>query len=324
MKGRRVVSLLPSATEMVAALGAIDALVGRSHECDFPPGVEALPACTRALIDASAPSAGIQAEMEKLLESGSSLYGIEAELVKELAPTHIVTQVQCEVCAVSLADVEAALVGWSGQRPQVVTLGAVTLQGVLEDVRRLADALEIRQKGDRLAGDLSRRWSDVAERASRAAVRPSVAAIEWLAPLMAAGNWMPEMVEMAGGRNLFGQPGSHSDWLAWDDLRRADPDVVVLLPCGFPLERVEREAGVLAVLPGWNKLSAVAHDRVYLTEANQLFNRPGPRLAESLEALAQMLHPGLFGRTLEGIAWRRLAANASAPEVPPQRAHNLA
>jgi len=323
VKRPRVVSLLPSATEMVAALGAIDALVGRSHECDFPPEVEALPVCTRSGIDASAHSAGIQEQMEKLFERGSSLYSIEAELVKEVAPTHIVTQVQCEVCAVSLADVEAALVGWAGPRPQVVTLGAVTLQGVVEDIGRLSEALGLPGEGRRLAADLSRRWSGVAERASRAAVRPRVAAIEWLAPLMAAGNWMPEMVELAGGQNLFGQPGRHSPALSWDDLRRADPDALVLLPCGFSLERLEKETGALTGLPGWNDLSAVAHGRIYLTEGNQLFNRPGPRLAESLEALAQMLHPELFGRGLEGTAWRRLPASPGTSR-PPSRARNLA
>jgi iron complex transport system substrate-binding protein len=151
-----------------------------------------------------------------------------------------------------------------------------------------------------------------------------VAAIEWLAPLMAAGNWMPEMVEMAGGRNLFGQSGSHSPWLAWEDLRRADPDVVVLLPCGFPLDRVEQEARAVTALPGWSGLSAVEQGRVYLTEANQLFNRPGPRLAESLEALAQMLHPELFGRDLEGAAWRRLAPRTGASAAAPRRNQNLA
>jgi iron complex transport system substrate-binding protein len=261
--------------------------------------------------------------MECLFEDGLSLYELEAPLLAELAPTHLVTQVQCEVCAVSLMDVEKALAAWTVPRPQLVALGAETLWGVVEDVHRLADALKMPAEGKRVAGDLLRRWNAVADRARRAAARPRVATIEWLAPLMAAGNWMPEMVELAGGQNLFGQPGRHSPALSWDELRRADPDALVLLPCGFSLDRLEEEAGALTALPGWSGLSSVAQGRVYLTEGNQLFNRPGPRLAESLEALAQMLHPELFGRGLEGTAWRRLSTPTGASS-PPSRARNLA
>jgi iron complex transport system substrate-binding protein len=136
--------------------------------------------------------------------------------------------------------------------------------------------------------------------------KPRVATIEWLSPLMAAGNWMPELVEMAGGENLLGAAGAHSPWLSWETLRAADPDVLVVFPCGFPLERVEREIGLLTALPGWSEMRAVSAGRVYLAEANQYFNRPGPRLAETLEILAEMLHPGAFAFGHEGSAFRKL------------------
>jgi iron complex transport system substrate-binding protein len=308
VKSPRVVSLLPAATEIVAALGFRDALVGRSHECDFPEGVAKLPICTEAKIDPSRPSAEIHRSVGALLSSALSVYRVDAERLRALAPTHVVTQVQCEVCAVSLADVHAALAGWMGERPDLVPLNPGSLADVFGDIERVAAALGASERGRSLVADLRSGMEAIAERAAAAPHRPRVVTLEWLSPLMTAGNWMPELVHMAGGEDVLGEPGGHSAWIGWDDVRRADPDVLIAFPCGFPLERVEKEAAVLPSLTGWRDLAAVRTGRVYLAEANQYFNRPGPRLAETLEILAEMLHPGVFAFGHAGSAWRRLDA----------------
>lgn len=302
----RVVSLLPSATEIVAALGLRRTLVGRSHECDFPRGVEALPVCTASKIDASGSSEEVHRRVDALLSEALSVYRVCTERLKSLAPTHVVTQVQCEVCAVSLTDVERALAEWTGERPKLVALGGATLAQVFEDILRVAAALEVPGPGASLVAGLSARMDAVAARARRLPTRPRVATIEWLSPPMAAGNWIPELVEMAGGANVFGERGHHSPWLAPEALVESDPDVIVVFPCGFPLDRTRAEAGLLSRLRGWESLSAVKRGAVFLAEGNQFFNRPGPRLAESLEILAEILHPESFSFGHEGRGWERL------------------
>lgn len=305
----RVVSLLPSATEIVAALGFGDALVGRSHECDFPEGVERLPVLTAPKLDPSGDSRAIHEAVTRLLAQELSVYRVDASLLSALAPTHVVTQVHCEVCAVSLGDVQVVAADWpadGGQPPRVVALGGSDLAGVFEDFRRVAAALGAPEKGESLAAAVSVRMAEVARRAAQASLRPRVATIEWLDPLMAAGNWIPEMIEMAGGRNLFGKPGVHSSWMEAQDLVDADPDVVIAFPCGFSLDRGLAEARRLREIPGLDRTAAFRAGRVFVADGNQLFNRPGPRLAESLEALGEILHPDLCAYGLEGRAWRRL------------------
>lgn len=306
MKSPRVVSLLPAATEIVAALGFADALVGRSHECDFPEEVARLPVCTEAKIDPSRPSDEIHRSVGALLSEALSVYRVDAERLRSLAPTHVVTQVQCDVCAVSLADVDAALAGWVGERPALVPLNPGSLADVFADVERVAGALGAPERGRRLVADLRARMDAIERRASALRSRPRVVTLEWLSPLMTAGNWMPELVRMAGGEDLLGPLDRHSEWLDWESVRQANPDVLIAFPCGFPLERVEREAVILASLPGWRELRAVRTGRVYIAEANQYFNRPGPRLAETLEILAEMLHPDVFAFGHEGSGWRHL------------------
>ena len=303
MSAPRIVSLLPSATEIVAALGFADALVGRSHECDFPAEVSELPVCTEPRIDPGGSSEEIHRSVGRLLSESLSVYLVDADRLRDLSPTHVVTQVQCEVCAVSLEDVERALAGWSSARPCLVALTPGCREDVFGDVRRVARALGASDRGERLVTGMEERMTRVAS-AAGSLERPRVATIEWLSPLMAAGNWMPELVERAGGREILGRAGRHSEWLTWDTLRGADPDVLVVAPCGFSLGRVEREVEVLTALPGWSELAAVRSKRVCLAEANQYFNRPGPRLVETVEILAEMLHPGAFAFGHEGTAWR--------------------
>ena len=304
----RVASLLPSATEIVCALGHRDALIGRSHECDFPPGVEALPVLTEAKLDASAPSRAIDARVKALVADGLSVYRVDAEALRALAPDVVLTQAHCEVCAASLSDVEAALTSWSGARPSVLSLQPATLGDVWEDFERVAAALGDPRSGRALARRQNERVVALGERAARAATdrgRPRVACLEWIDPLMSAGNWMPELVSLAGGEPLFGVPGQHSPWLAWDDLVAADPDAIVVVPCGFDLARTRAELAPLLARQGFGALRAVREGRVHLADGNAWFNRPGPRLVESLAILCEVLHPEAFPAGPPG-RWERL------------------
>jgi iron complex transport system substrate-binding protein len=304
----RIASLLPSATEIACALGLRDQLVGRSHECDFPPGVESLPVLTEPKLDPAAPSAAIDARVRELVREGLSVYRVDAQKLRELAPTLILTQDHCEACAASPADVEAALAEWTGGRPRVLSLRPLSLGDVWVDLERVAEAAGVPGLGNELAARLSLRLSDVGERAIRLRERPRVACLEWIEPLMASGNWMPELVTIAGGRSLLADPGAHSRWIDLDELAAADPDVVVVLPCGFTLERTRAELPALAALPGFRALRAVREGRVFLADGHHYMNRPGPRLVESLEILAEILHPDVFAPRHRGSGWEPWSA----------------
>jgi len=302
----RVVSLLPSATEIVCALGFEDRLVGRSHECDFPPSVRALPALTQAKVDAGRRSGEIDTSVRALVRDGLSVYRVDEARLRALAPELIVTQDQCEVCAASLSDVEAALARWPGVAPRVVSLDPRTLGDVLRDAVRVASALGEAERGRALQARLSDRISDLGERAAGTASRPGVACIEWIEPLMAAGNWMPELVALAGGEPRFGHTGRASDWITWDALRAADPDVLVVMPCGFDLARSRAELAPLRAQPGFERLRAVRSGRAYLVDGNAYMNRPGPRLVDSLEILCELSHPEVFEPAHRGAGWEPL------------------
>ncbi len=304
MRKQRVVSLLPSATEIVCVLGAADRLVGRSHECDHPPEIcFSLPACTSAKLDASAPSGEIDRQVKNLLQDAVSIYQVDAATLKELKPDLIITQAQCEVCAVSLAEVEQAVGAWSGKRPQILSLSPNRLADIWSDIGRVALALDLEDHGREVLRDLKTRMVNIIEKSCVVKKRPTVACIEWIEPLMAAGNWVPELVELAGGANVAGEPGKHSDWMNWDTLRRHDPEIIIALPCGFDLARTRSEMAALARQPDWPKLRAVKNHRVFATDGNQYFNRPGPRMVESLEILAEIIHADRFHFGHRGKAW---------------------
>ena len=303
----RVVSLIASSTEIVCALGCEDRLVGRSHECDVPESVRDLPACSEPRLDAGRPSRDIDVSVRAILEQALSVYRVDAARLRQLRPDLVITQTLCDVCAVSLRDVETALGEWIGSRPALLALQPAHLLDVWKDIERVSEALGVAERGRALRRDLEGRVEAIAARAARIDSRPMVACVEWIDPLMAAGNWMPELVALAGGRNLFGEAGRHSPGMTWDSLAAADPDTIVVLPCGFDLERTAREAEALRKLPGWGRLRAVHGGRVFLADGHLFFNRPGPRLVESLEILAEILHPGIFHYDHEGSGWRRLA-----------------
>jgi iron complex transport system substrate-binding protein len=308
---KRVVSLIASATEIVCALGKRDWLLGRSHECDYPPSVESLPRLTEAKLNVHGSSLEIDTQVKTLLKEGLSVYRVDVDLLREIDPDVIVTQDQCEVCAASLSDVEAAMCNWTGRDVDIVSLRPDALADAWTDIERVAAALDCAADGAALIASLKARMASVAEQCA-GLPKPTVACIEWIDPLMAAGNWMPELVEMAGGVNLFGEAGKHSPWMTWEQVRAADPDVIAILPCGFDMPRVLEEMHLLTGKPGWSSLKAVRAGRVYVTDGNQYFNRPGPRLAESVEILAEILHPGRFDFGHKGAGWMTFEAGRVA------------
>ena len=305
MPKQRIVSLLPACTEVVCAFGLEGRLVGRSHECDFPASVRRLPACTSPKIKTESTSADVDRDVKALAQRALSLYDVDAGQLRALKPDVILTQAQCAVCAVSLPEVEAAVSGWIGTQPRLLSWSPSRLAEFWTELARVGDQLGVAGSARELVRELKGRVADVIVKSAQVTRRPSVACIEWLDPLMAAGNWVPELVELAGGTNLFGEPGKHSPWLDWNALRERNPEVLVVMPCGLDLARTEREMTALTSRLGWSKLRAVQRKNVCVTDGNAFFNRPGPRLVESLEILGEILQPGYFSFGHEGRAWRR-------------------
>lgn len=307
MSELRIVSLIPSATEIVIQLGFGESLVGRSHSCDFPPAVQRLPVCTSPSFDSVGQSKEIHDRVSELLHRGLSVYDVNVERLQELRPTHILTQDQCDVCAASLADVQKAVAQIIDPQPVVISLKPQVLADLWDDLRRVATALDD-VNGDAIAeltiAQLQGRLQDCLRKVPTKLPQPTVACLEWTDPLMGAGNWIPELVSMAGGHPLFGHVGRHSPWLPWEDLNAAEPDVVVVMPCGYNLQQGRESIKQLTQMPSWQRLKAVKDGRVFLVDGNQYFNRPGPRLVDSLEILAEILHPDEceFGYAMK--AWK--------------------
>jgi iron complex transport system substrate-binding protein len=299
----RIVSLLPSATEIVAALGLTDAIVGRSHECDYPPEIQDRPICTEAQLNSEQPSAQIDADVLDLTQKALSIYKIKTDVLEQLQPTHIVTQDQCDVCAVNFTDVEKAVAELTLSSPKVISLQPNVLSDVWADIERVAATLGVESRS--LLIGLQSRIEACRQKAQGVSERPTVACIEWTEPLMAAGNWIPELVETAGGQLLFGTVGKHSPYLEWDALVKADPEVIIIMPCGFGLERTRQETQPLTQRPEWSSLQAVRTGKVFITDGNSYFNRPGPRLVDSLEILAEILHPDSFDFGYKGTGWEQ-------------------
>ena len=290
----RVVSLLPSATEIICALGCSDQLVGRSHECDYPESVQRIPVCTAPKINPDASSAEIDRQIKNHLHQALSLYAVDVENIRELIPDIIFTQAQCVVCAVSEVELQKALNEATGLRPRIVSFSPKRLADVWSDMANAAKELGTDEHGRSVIKELKMRVVDVIEKTCLMTRRPTVGCIEWLDPLMAAGNWVPELVDFAGGKNVFGEAGQHSPWLQWEELTQKNPDKLVLMPCGFDMPRIRRELSVLERHPAWAKLRAVKSGNVFVADGNHYFNRPGPRLVESLEILAEICHSDTF------------------------------
>lgn len=317
----RVLCLLASGTEIVHALGFGARIVGRSHECDYPPEIRALPQVTSPRFAVTGSSRSIDDGIKALVQDADALdalgvYRVSTALLRDLQPTHIVTQVQCQVCAVSQRDVERAVAQVSGCDPAIVSLQPDSLEDVLQGFADVAAALGDRDAGTRLVDQVRGSIQAVADSLPAGRAEPGVAAIEWMDPLIAAGNWTPELVEMAGGRNLLGRSGEHSGQISFESLRAADPDVIVVSPCGFDIERTLRERSALEDRPGWESLRAVRAGSVFVADGNQYFNRPGPRVVDSLQIIAEILHPGEVDYGHRGTGWVRWADDRFTGPVP--------
>ena len=306
----RVVSLLPAATEIVAALGALDQLAGVTHECDHPADVARLPRVTSSVVDRDATSGAIDAEVRALASTGAPVFTLDSALVAALAPRVLLTQSVCDVCALPESEVDRAVAALA-VAPTVVSLGGTTLDGVWDDVRRVGDVIGRREQADRLIDSLLARMLRVHETLKAAqASRPRVVAIEWLDPLFVAGHWSPELVRRAGGIDVLAKPGAHSVQIDVDAVRAAEPDVLLFAPCGFDVERSAGEAALLLETDAWRW----ARDRsAWALDGNALTSRPGPRLVDAIEVMAAIFAPDLFEAPPESYA-RRVSAQATGAD----------
>jgi iron complex transport system substrate-binding protein len=281
----RIASLVPSATEMLFALGLGDRVAAVTHECDYPPGVEQLPHLTRSVIPEGLDAAGIDAAVRERTSRGEALYELDADTLAELDVNLIVTQAVCEVCAVSFDDVRAVAERLPTQ-PEVTSLDPSTLGEVLADIPRLAEAAGVPEAGERLAEEAGKRLEAV-EQAVEGARRPRVAALEWLDPVFIGGHWVPQMIELAGGEDVLGMPGEKSRTADWSEVEAAAPEVVVAMPCGYYAERAAAET------VRWRRHLDLVGARVVAVDAAAYFSRPGPRLVDGVELLGHLLHPQL-------------------------------
>ena len=309
--GLRIASLLASGTEIVDLLGLGDQLVAISHECDYPPRLMDRPRVTRAVIDTEASSEEIDRQVRSLTSAGESLYRVDAETLASLHPSVIVTQAQCDVCAVNLSDVaEAVRKAPELAHAQVVPLNPTNFDGVLGDIRAIGTATDAILEADRLVEAMRSRIARVRHGTTDLpkTERPRVACIEWLKPLIVAANWMPEMIEYAGGCSVLSKAGERSRTTPWDELHACNPDVIVIMPCGFDLERILSEWLEVSQDPDWKTL-AESVPRIYAVDGNAYFNRSGPRLVDSLEILASLIHPDRFPPRFsdEGTIWQALS-----------------
>ena len=286
---QRVLSLLSSTTEIIYALGCGDRLVGRSHECDYPEKVSELPICTIPKFNVDGTSREVDDEVKSLVQSALSIYYINEKLLKELKPDIIFTQSQCEVCAVSVSDVENALKNITGLSSRVISVEPNSVEDIFNDILTIAEILNVRKKGKELVESIKAKI-DNTEKIVYQKSSPSVAAIEWIDPLMVAGNWVPQLIRVAGGKNLFGEAGKHSPWMKYNDLVEQDPEIIIVMPCGYDIKKSLIEIKTLESKKGWGSLKAVRNRNVYITDGNQFFNRPGPRIIESLEILLEIIH----------------------------------
>jgi iron complex transport system substrate-binding protein len=294
----RIVSMLASATEIVCALGAGEMLVGRSHECDWPEWVRGLPACSEPAFDVSGSSAAIDKEVRRRIAAGEEMYRVNGNLIRELRPDLVIAQSHCEVCAVTPGDVERG-----GECLPMLALSAATLEGVLDSIGQVAARIGREECGREVVARERKRLRVVHER-SAGLRRPTVVMLEWTDPLFAMGNWGPELVDIANGELLIGKKGEYSSTLTGDRVAEADPEFLIVAPCGFDLARTMRELPVLAGNGWWRGLRAVREGKVAFADGNRFFNRSGMTISQTAEIIAEILHGVTFGGAARGAHWR--------------------
>ena len=299
---KRIISLLPSSTETVCTLGLQDHLVGRSHECDYPAEVQKLPVCSEPKYRSDGTSVEINKEVESILRDALSIYKVDAEKIKTLKPTHIITQSQCEVCAVSTDELQEATNEYLQQdEVTVIDLTPESIEQVLENILQIANALDAQVKGEALVNKMKRSFEDIRTETKELFDKPSIVHIEWIEPVMVAGHWMMTLIEMAGGVNCF--PDENKRWIKFEELLEQNPDKIIIAPCGFTIERTLKDMFYFENRMEWKTLKAVRNNEVYICDGNKYFNRPGPRLVDSLEILAEIFHPHLFSSKHHKSGW---------------------
>lgn len=299
-------SLLPGLTELVCSLGLEDQLIGRSHECDYPESITDRPVLTSINYPRSADSRSrdIHESVTDLLRQALSIFDVDEELLRQLKPDIILTQDQCEVCAVSYGELKSAIEDTLGGDSQIVSVSPANLQEIYRSFKKVADVLGVPNKGEELVQSIRWRFDEIRDKTS-GLEKPSVVALEWMDPLMTGGNWMPEMIEIAGGVPHLAEAGKHSPWCEWERVVSCDPDILLIVPCGYGIPKTAREMYVLTDRDHWSELTAVRQDSVYILDGNHYFNRPGPRIKESVEILAEIFHPGEFSGRSENDGWIR-------------------
>ena len=302
----RIISLLAGATELVCALGAQRELVGRSHECDWPAEVRRLPALTEPTFDTAASSVQIDADVRRLMRDHQPLYQVDVKRLLQLKPDVVITQVHCDVCAPGPADVARDAPMELASLPQMVSMQASTIDGIVDDFRCVAKTISRISECEQLVHGIQKKLDETSHRVANLE-RPTIACIEWIDPIFTMANWAPRLVEIAGGTPLLSQSGVHSAATTWERVREADPQFILVAPCGFDIARTKREMHLLAARPGWRELKAVRDKRVFIADGNRYFNRAGPSLFDSAQILAQILHPQEFPPTHRGTAWENYA-----------------
>lgn len=297
---------MPGLTELVCSLGLEDQLSARSHECDYPLSITDRPILTRPkyTVEKNQNSGDIHQQISYLLQKALSVYDVDAEKLARLKPDVILTQDHCEVCAVSKADLTYSVRQMIGDDSKILSVSPTNIESILESFQFIADELGSSEKGTELVKDIRFRFDAIGEMV-KDAPKPSVVAIEWIDPLMIGGNWMPEMIEIAGGINLLSEAGKHSAWIEWEEIKQSNPDILLIVPCGYSIKKTLLEMKTLESQPGWDKLNAVQQRSIYILDGNQYFNRPGPRIRDSVEILANIFHPLQVEKDINQYGWIR-------------------
>ena len=303
----RIVSLISSATEIVNSLRCMNSLVGISHECDYPDSINGLPVCSEPRFDVNGKSIEIDQSIKSLLQETLSIYRVKEDTIRKLKPDIIITQSQCDVCAVSIKDVRIAIEKAIGINPEIISLSPVCLEDVWNDIIKLGIVLEKESIAKDVVENIKSDISIISKR-NKKKDPVSVGCIEWIEPLMFAGNWVPEIVQIVGGKSLIGVAGEHSNWSKYEELYQHDPDKIIFMPCGYDMNKTEAELLNLTHDVRWKSLKAVKTDEVYLTDGNQYFNRPGPRLLDSIRIMDDIINnTNVYNFKNHG--WKKLYGN---------------
>ena len=281
-------------------------MVGRSHECDYPAPVAGLPVCSEPKFSLEGSSLDIHKRVKEVLENALSVYRVNIKKLQELSPTIIVTQDHCEVCAVSLKDVEEAVCRFLVSRPKIVALSPKSLKDVHQNFRNVASALKAQENAESLISRMHEGVFKIRNKTKKLSPKFKVALLEWINPIWTSGSWTPELIEYAGGQDVLGEKGRLSHSIDFKDLANADPELIMIAPCGYDLSKIREEISPLTTHIKWKGLKAVRNKRVYIADGNQYFNRPGPRLLDSLQILAEIIYPEHFNFGYEGEGWRHL------------------